>query len=71
MSAHQAWLEAPYTARDREEAAYERFCEREDLDPAENHWDAFTEAMEDAAEDYAAEAAEAAREAAWEDDRYY
>ena len=62
MSAHQRYLEAPYVAREREQEAYETWCERQDFDPSEDHWDAFDAAMSDAAEDYAAERGEAARE---------
>lgn len=32
MSAHQQWLEAPYDAQARRDAAFEQWCEREGRD---------------------------------------
>ncbi len=44
------------------EERYESWCEENDLNPEDDHWDAFEEAMYDAADNAAIEAAEAARE---------
>jgi len=46
-----------------EQDAYERWCERQDLDPSENHWDAFDADMADAAADHAEAMAEARADA--------
>lgn len=70
MSAHQAWLEAPYTARDREQEAYENWCERADLDPSDDHWDAFETWVDDTAQDHADALAEARAEAREDEARW-
>jgi len=63
MAGLDAWLEAPYTNRAREEAAFEDWCEREDVDPDKpGAWDDFEAAMEDAREDAMIDAAEARAE---------
>jgi hypothetical protein len=67
---HQSWLEAPYTQRDQEQEVYERWCERRDLDPSEDHWDAFDADMDDAAADHADALAEARAEAREDDARW-
>ena len=45
MHGLDAWLEAPYVNAARDADAYEDWCEREDLDSSEDHWDAFEDAM--------------------------
>lgn len=58
-AAYDRWLEAPYVEAAQREADYERWCESQDLDPSEDHWDEFDQAMADIADDAEAELAEA------------
>lgn len=62
MSGYQAWLEAPYQAREREAAAHEEYCERFDLDPDEVDQDEVRDYYEGLAEDAAEARAEARAE---------
>jgi hypothetical protein len=60
MQGLDQWLEAPYVNAAREEAAFEAWCEREDVDyDAPDAWERFEAAMEDEREDYAERRAEA------------
>lgn len=67
MGNHQAWLEAPYQARERMAAAVEEYCERYDLDPSEVDEDEVRDYYEGLAEDAAEAKAEARAEARWDD----
>lgn len=70
MAGLDAWLEAPYVNRARDEADFEAWCEREDVDPeAPTAWDDFEQAMENAREDAEITAAEARMEARMERER--
>jgi hypothetical protein len=62
MRGLDAWLEAPYVDAARREDDYVKWCEANELDPSEDHWDDFEDAMYDAAEDAMIDAAERARE---------
>ena len=62
-AAFDRWLTTdPREVSPQAEAAYENWCEANDLDPADDHWDDFEQDAYDAADDAALEAAEAARE---------
>lgn len=60
---YDAWLERPYQERAAESDAYVSWCESNDLDPDDDHWDAFRDAMDQAREDFEVERAEARAEA--------
>ena len=63
MMGLDAWLEAPYVDASRQEAAFEAWCEREDVDlDAPDAWERFEAAMEDEREAYLEDKAESARE---------
>lgn len=49
---YDAWLERPYQERADESDAYVSWCEKQDLDPNEDHWDEFRDAAAQAREDY-------------------
>ena len=52
MNGLDAWLEAPYVNRAREEEAFEAWCESTGTDPdAPDAWDRFEEAIEEAHDD--------------------
>lgn len=61
-SSYDAWLERPYQEAAAEGDAYVNWCEENDLDPGDDHWDDFEQEMADRADDAAIERAEAARE---------
>ena len=67
MSNYDAWLEKPYQDRYAREDEYVRWCEENDLDPADDLWDDFEEYLADLADDYALAQAEAAAEEAYFD----
>lgn len=58
MSNYDSWLEEPYQRHYAEADAYVGWCEENDLDPEDDNYDAFQQAMEDTRED--------AEIAAWE-----
>lgn len=59
MSAHQRYLEAPYDNAARQEAAFEKWCEVNDVEfDAPDAWDRFEQAEQDAYEAWADDAAE-------------
>jgi hypothetical protein len=63
-----AWLEAPYVNRAREEEAFEHWCEETGTDPdAPGAWDRFEEDMEEDRRDAEMDAAEARAEEAHDD----
>lgn len=68
MHGLDAWLEAPYTSRAADQDHYEDWCEREDLDSSEDHWDAFESAMAAEYESRMEDAAEARMDAMRERD---
>jgi hypothetical protein len=61
-SSYDAWLEAPYVEAAAKGDAYANWCEENDKDPEEDHWDEFEQEMADRADDAAEERAEAMRE---------
>ena len=62
-AAYDRWLTTdPREMSAGEEDAYVNWCEENDLDPYDDHWEAFNEYQQDLADDYAAEVAEAAAE---------
>ena len=62
-AAYDRWLTTdPREMSAGEEDAYVNWCDVNDLDPYDDHWEAFTEYQQDLADDYAIEAAEAAAE---------
>lgn len=50
---YDAWLERPYQTHYAQNDAYFDWCESNDLDPEEDHWDEWQTSLEDAAEDAA------------------
>jgi hypothetical protein len=59
MDGLDAWLEAPYTNRAREEAEFEAWCESTGRNPeSDEAWEHFEQAMADAQEDSLIAAAE-------------
>lgn len=49
---YDAWLERPYQDAAAESDAYVSWCEREGLDPDDDHYDEFRDAMDQAREDH-------------------
>ena len=68
MAGLDSWLEAPYTNAAADEAAYERWCEANDLDPSEDHYAVFYQWQEDEYESAREDAQIARAEARKEDD---
>lgn len=70
MSAYDRWLEEPYTRAAAEEAAFEKWCEAEDVEfDAPDAWERFEAAMADEWEARADDLAEARAEARMDFDR--
>lgn len=68
MSAYDSWLEAPYVQAAQEEAAFEKWCEDNDVEfDAPDAWQRFEDEMAERWE-AAADAAEARAEARAERD---
>jgi hypothetical protein len=61
---YDSWLEAPYQRAAAQADAYVTWCEGEGLDPDDDHWQAFEEAMDDARYDAEVERGERQREEA-------
>lgn len=60
---YDSWLEAPYQQAAAESDAYVTWCEANDRDPDEDHYDDFRADMDDRREDAEIAAAEARAEA--------
>lgn len=70
MRGYDAWLERPYVDAARQEEAFEKWCEAEDVEfDAPDAWERFEAAMADEwearADDLAEARAEARREDGW------